>query len=152
MYSSLPILLGLECHSPQAVDLNWRVNGTGLNQLNSKPGEIVTGFTFLGDGMGGSANTAVLNITALSGYNSTEVRCRAFLPNGTLELSSPVNLTVQGDIKCAWSTMWLAYYFITRRNLIYVIYTGPIDGPVNTEYQFRSHSKNSSLLGASIFS
>ena len=88
------------CQYPQADNIIWRVNGTGLNQLNSKPGEIVsTGFTVLGDGMGGSINTAVLNITALSSCNGTEIRCRAILLNGTIELSSPANLTVQGD-KC----------------------------------------------------
>ena len=87
------------CQYPQATNIIWNVNGTGLNQLNLKPGEnlIVTSFTSLSDSMGGSVNTAILNITALSSYNDTEVRCVALLSNETTELSSPVNLTVQGD-------------------------------------------------------
>ena len=86
------------CQHPQADNVIWRVNGTGLNQLNSKPGEIVPSATSLSDGMGGSINTAVLNITALPSFNGTEVTCLALLQNGITELSSPANLTVQGDM------------------------------------------------------
>ena len=75
------------CQHPQADNINWRLNGTGLNRLNPRPSGIRVGE--IGD---------LLNITALSGYNNTEVRCVALLLNGTTELSSPVYLTVQGHM------------------------------------------------------
>ena len=88
------------CQYPQAVDINWRVNGTGINQLNSNPGDIDPGFISLSDGMGGSINTATLNIIALSSFNHTEVRCLVSLLNGTMESSSLASLTIQGYINC----------------------------------------------------
>ena len=90
------VIATFHCQHLQADNIVWRVNGTGLNQLNSK--EIVPGATSLSDGMGGLINTAVLSITALPSYNGTNVTCIAILLNGTPESSSPANLTVQGDI------------------------------------------------------
>ena len=87
------------CQYPQADDLIWSINGIGLNQLHKlKLGEINHGFIQLSDGMDGSINTAVLNITALPSYNGSNVTCLALLQNGTTELSSPANLTVQGNV------------------------------------------------------
>ena len=85
------------CRHPQALAFGWKINGTALNQLMPRPPEIRDGSALLSDGMGGSVSTEVLNVTALSSYNGTVVTCLALVLNGTTVLSSPANLTVQGD-------------------------------------------------------
>ena len=86
------------CQYPQAIGLNWIVNGTGLSQL-PLPGLLDSSIPLYDDRTNSSIITETLNVTAYARYNDTKVRCFATLLNGTrywTELSSTATLTVQG--------------------------------------------------------
>ena len=86
------------CQYPQAIGLNWIINGTALNQLHLS-GVIDSSIPLHDDKTNSSIITETLNITAYGRYNGTEVRCFATLLNVTkswTEFSSTATLTIQG--------------------------------------------------------
>ena len=78
------------CQHPAAVSLGWRVNGTFYMQgsilgvtpgFNTEDGNLVS----------------TLTIVATVDYNGTRVACVASLTDGSIEISAPVLLIVQGE-------------------------------------------------------
>ena len=81
------------CQHPEGIGIAWMVNGTALIQIDPRPLGIIRSTLSLNN-MG---NVQALNVTALSEYNGTEIRCVATLLDLTAVTTEPATLTVQGD-------------------------------------------------------